>query len=131
MLILASLSLSIRPFGLDACDQLIRITFNQANANASFRCETIIKRAIRIIMARGIEIERAFLRRHQGRRSERCGKGQGKQGTTAHEGNLSARDVISRWAAIKGASPSVRNSSQGGRCAAMQLRWGCPARPTG
>ena len=43
---------AIRPFRLNARDQLIRIAFNQAGTNAGLRRESLIQRAIRIVMAR-------------------------------------------------------------------------------
>ena len=98
---------AIRPFRLNARDQLIRVAFNQAGTDASFSREALIQRAIRIVMARRIKIDRAFLRRDQGGARQRGGKGQGKQGTAAHEGNLSAREVLSRLAGIKTAQPTV------------------------
>ena len=92
---------AIRSFRLDARDQLIRIAFNQAGTDAGLRGKPLIQRAIRIVMARRIKIDRAFLRRDQGGARQRGGKGQGNQGTAAHDGNLSAREMLSRRVRIK------------------------------
>jgi hypothetical protein len=52
-------------------------------------------------MARRIKIDHALLRRDQSRAGKWGGEGQGNQGTAAHEGNLSAREMLSRLAGIK------------------------------
>jgi hypothetical protein len=52
-------------------------------------------------MARRIKIDRAFLRRDQGGARQRGSERQGKQGTAAHDGNLSAREMLSRRVRIK------------------------------
>ena len=72
----------IRPFRLDARDELVGIALDQADAQAGLGGEAVIQRAVGVVVARGIERQRALLR--EGGAREGGGGGKGEEVAAAH-----------------------------------------------